>query len=193
MEMNDRVVYKHIRLDNNDTFYIGMGTKKRPYCTTGRSEFWNRVVNKAGYKIEVLHKGLTVREAKDKEIELIKKYGRRDTLQGTLVNLTDGGDGSEGKTNDDYYIIECREFIESLRRLNRCTEAHLEKAMKILLDSPYRKDYTRVSIISMIDMNCKKEAKMESRLMYIALKDYPTEEELKEFESIKKYFLDKSK
>ena len=36
--------------------------------------------------------------------ELISKYGRRDINEGTLVNLTDGGDGS-GHRSDEY----CRE------------------------------------------------------------------------------------
>lgn len=45
------------------------------------------------YEIEILMDGITFDEAKLKEIEFIKLYGRIDLGNGTLANLTDGGDG----------------------------------------------------------------------------------------------------
>lgn len=41
----------------------------------------------------------TYQEAKVKEIELISLYGRRDLGKGTLVNFTDGGEGTQGKVS----------------------------------------------------------------------------------------------
>jgi len=99
-------VYRHIRLDKNEPFYIGIGTKKdknfkkitseyyRAYIKSKRSKFWNNIVNKTNYKIEIIYETNDKKEALVKEREFIKLYGKRTTNNGTLVNLTDGGDGS---------------------------------------------------------------------------------------------------
>lgn len=89
------IVYKHIRLDNNQVFYIGIGkSEKRAYNkNNNRSIFWKNIVNKTDYKIEIIEKNLTWEEACKLEKELIIKYGRKDLNTGTLVNLTFGGDG----------------------------------------------------------------------------------------------------
>lgn len=88
------IVYRHIRLDLNKPFYIGIGKKEfRAYVTKGRSVFWNNIVNKTPYEVEILIDNLTWEQAKEKEKEFIQLYGRIDLGLGTLVNLTDGGDG----------------------------------------------------------------------------------------------------
>jgi hypothetical protein len=90
-------VYKHIRLDTNEVFYIGIGkNKSRAYSKTHRNEYWHSIVNKAGYSIEIIEDGITWQEAVLKEIELIEYYGRKDKGIGTLVNMTNGGDGAVG-------------------------------------------------------------------------------------------------
>jgi len=89
-------VYRHIRLDKNEPFYIGIGsdmTNKRANERARRSEIWKKIVAKSEYEIEILMDGITFDEAKLKEIEFIKLYGRIDLGNGTLANLTDGGDG----------------------------------------------------------------------------------------------------
>jgi hypothetical protein len=87
------VVYRHIRLDKNEPFYIGIGEKEnRAYKKHGRSSYWNRIVDKYGYRVEILFDDLTWEEAQEKEIEFISLYGRRDLNTGILVNLTDGGE-----------------------------------------------------------------------------------------------------
>lgn len=94
--MRNIYLYKHIRLDNDETFYIGIGNKRRPHSTKYRNKFWHNIVNKYGYKIEILYQELTLEEAKKLEIELISFYGRKDLGLGTLVNMTDGGEGTKG-------------------------------------------------------------------------------------------------
>ena len=90
-------VYKHIRLDTNQPFYIGIGNDiKRAYSKCDRSGFWKNVVNKHGYKVEILHENITYDEAKEKEKEYIKLYGRMNNKTGVLVNFTDGGEGTHG-------------------------------------------------------------------------------------------------
>ena len=55
-----------------------------------------KIVAKSEYEIEILFDDITYEEAKLKEIEFIKLYGRIDLNNGTLANLTDGGDGTLG-------------------------------------------------------------------------------------------------
>ena len=90
-----KVLYVH-KTPDNIIFYIGIGTNKRSREKTGRSVFWNRVVKKYGYNIEILSDNLTWENAQEAEIQLIKLYGRRDLGLGELVNMTDGGDGRFG-------------------------------------------------------------------------------------------------
>ncbi len=90
------VIYRHIRLDTNKTFYIGIGSHKRPYNTIQRSKWWKRVTNKADYEIDILKKDLTWEDAVELEIILISYYGRKDKNEGELVNMTDGGEGAKG-------------------------------------------------------------------------------------------------
>ena len=90
-------VYKHIRKDTNEVFYIGIGkTKNRPYETSRRNEYWKRIVNKVGHIVEIIEDGLTWEQACEMETKLIKQYGRKDLNEGSLVNMTDGGDGLYG-------------------------------------------------------------------------------------------------
>jgi hypothetical protein len=89
------VVYKHIRKDTNQIFYIGIGkTEKRAYEKDGRNLYWNRIVNFVDYIIEIIHTNISWDEACVLEKYYIKKYGRRDLNTGILCNLTDGGDGN---------------------------------------------------------------------------------------------------
>jgi hypothetical protein len=88
------ILYRHIRLDKNVPFYIGIGKREsRAYSRAYRNTHWKGIVNKYGYEVEIIMTGLTLEEAYEKEREFIKLYGRADLGQGTLCNLTDGGEG----------------------------------------------------------------------------------------------------
>lgn len=91
------IVYRHIRLDTGQPFYIGIGKNlARAYQQYKRTIYWQRIVNKYGYEVEILFDDLTHQEACEKEKEFIKLYGRENIKTGILVNLTDGGEGSIG-------------------------------------------------------------------------------------------------
>ena len=91
------IVYRHIRLDKNEPFYIGIGkTEKRAYEKIKRNQFWHNVVAKTNYEVEILFDDLTWDDACEKEKEFIKLYGKRDNNTGCLVNITDGGGGILG-------------------------------------------------------------------------------------------------
>lgn len=107
-------LYRHIRLDNNEPFYIGIGTKKkwftdfkteyrRAFEKTGRNIFWKRIINKTNYEVEILFESNDYEFIKNKEIELIQLYGKRWNNTGTLVNITDGGEGVSGYTLPDWH------------------------------------------------------------------------------------------
>lgn len=89
------LVYQHYRRDKKHTFYIGIGaSKKRAKSKDGRNNFWNKIANKTDYDVIIMLDGLSSSDAKMWEIYLISLYGRRDTGEGNLVNLTAGGDGT---------------------------------------------------------------------------------------------------
>ena len=95
-------VYRHIRKDTNQVFYVGLGLKQRPRRVSGRNEIWNRIINKTEWFYEIIINELTLEEAQQKEIEFIKLYGRINTKTGTLANMTDGGEGCFGiKMSDE--------------------------------------------------------------------------------------------
>jgi hypothetical protein len=96
--MNYWYVYRHIRLDKNEPFYIGIGNKvnySRAYekDPSKRNIIWNRIVSKSDYEVDIIFDGLTKDEASEKEKEFISLYGRIDLETGCLCNMTNGGDG----------------------------------------------------------------------------------------------------
>jgi len=91
------ILYRHRRLDTNEIFYIGIGKEeKRAFNKKDRSNFWKSIINKTDYSIEIIADDLSWEDAKELEIFLISLYGRRNLGTGTLVNMTDGGDGTLG-------------------------------------------------------------------------------------------------
>jgi hypothetical protein len=92
-------LYRHIRLDKNEPFYIGIGsdeTYKRANWKFRNNKLWNSVINKTNYEVEIMIDNLTWNDACEKEKEFILLYGRKDLKTGILVNLTSGGDGKVG-------------------------------------------------------------------------------------------------
>jgi len=111
---NDWVVYRHIRLDKNTPFYIGIGKDiSRPYNKKDRSNFWKSIIGKTEYAVEILFEYLTKDQAIEKEIEFIELYGRVDLKTGTLCNMTCGGEGT-GKLNEDLEFIRRKKIIATL-------------------------------------------------------------------------------
>ena len=114
-------LYRHIRLDKYEPFYIGIGTKnkqdlkyndyRRAKSKTKRNIFWHNITAKSDYKVEILLESNNYEFIKNKEIEFIKLYGRKDLNQGSLVNFTDGGDGNKG-------IIYSKEHNEKISKSN---------------------------------------------------------------------------
>jgi hypothetical protein len=78
-------VYQHLRLDNNIPFYIGKGCKDRAFRTKRNNKGWNNIVNKVGFKVEIIKYFKDENQAIKYEHELINNY-RTQGIE--LVNQT---------------------------------------------------------------------------------------------------------
>lgn len=126
-------VYRHIRLDKNQPFYIGIGSDEkynRAFNDKHRNKFWKSIASKSDYEVEIILDGLTWDEACEKEIEFIKLYGRRDKRNGCLVNLTDGGEGGNGAIRDSKFRKVVSEKMKGKR--NAFGHKHSEESKKMI-------------------------------------------------------------
>jgi hypothetical protein len=96
-------VYKHIRLKDGSTFYIGKGKGDRMYSADRRNVYWKRIVEKdGGFTAKLVKENLTNDEAFDLEKKLIAEIGIDN-----LTNMTEGGSGGDtrkGFTEDEYKV-----------------------------------------------------------------------------------------
>ena len=95
---NKYYVYAHINITTNEVFYIGKGFGDRCNSLLGRSKYWHRIVNKYGYDVIIIQESLSNEEALEKEIYWIKRINRKIN-GGSLINMTDGGDGGDTISN----------------------------------------------------------------------------------------------
>lgn len=96
------IVYIHKKYSDDLVFYVGIGkTIKRAYSNVNRNKFWKHTVEKHGYTVEILKDNITWEQACLIEKELILKFGRKDLKTGSLVNLTNGGEGVLNYTYTD--------------------------------------------------------------------------------------------
>jgi hypothetical protein len=94
-------VYKHIRKDTNEVFYIGIsngdsGNYTRATDRNKRNLYWKRIVDKVGFYYEIIEDNISWETACELEKYWIKYYGRHNLKEGNLVNMTDGGEGASG-------------------------------------------------------------------------------------------------
>jgi hypothetical protein len=105
-------LYRHIRLDTNQVFYIGVGTKTRQNTfLTIKSEFyraydfkkrnivWKRIAAKTEIKVEIVFESDDLVFIQQKEKEFICLYGRIINNTGSLANLAEGGDSQSFNMN----------------------------------------------------------------------------------------------
>lgn len=112
--MGKYYIYRHVRLDKNEPFYIGIGTKpdtfnsfKKEYSRAftfdknHRNPMWVAIFSKTKIDVEILYESDILEEAIEKEIEFIDIY-KRKIDDGSLANLSLGGYGCTGfKLSDD--------------------------------------------------------------------------------------------
>ena len=103
-------LYQYIRLDKNEPFYIGVGKRykskndfTRAKSTYDHNNICKLIINKTDYNIEILEESDDYYYIREREKELIAKYGKIFNGTGVLANFTDGGDGGNGTTNPQLY------------------------------------------------------------------------------------------
>jgi len=142
------IVYIHKKKNSNEVFYVGIGEfEKRAYSKDSRNRWWKFIVNKYDYDVEITYKDLIWEEACVIEKYLISFYGRRNLKKGTLVNLTDGGDGSTG------YIpsIESRiKTSNSLKGFKRTKEEILKTKQTKILKGSYKSISKKTKAINIL-------------------------------------------
>lgn len=119
-------LYRHIRLDNNEPFYIGIGydnNYSRAYEKGSRNKYWKNIVDLTEYRVDIMLDYLDNDEVKTKEIEFISIYGRSDINKGTLVNMTDGGEGTLGYRHSE----ETKKRISESNKIENITEENRRK------------------------------------------------------------------
>ena len=105
---------------DNTPYYIGKGRKNRAFTKQGHT-----VPLPPRDRIRFVEENLSAEDAKNLEIELISKYGRKDIGTGILRNMTDGGEGSPGRITTDEQRIKMREA-----RAKQITTAETREKMR---------------------------------------------------------------
>lgn len=117
-------IYRHIRHDKNEVFYIWVSTKNnfyRAYDKYGRTQYRHNIANK-WYDVEIMLDWLDNDIAFEKEIEFIKLYGRFENWW-TLCNLTDWWEWAPWKVFTDIH----RQRISEANKWKKLSEETKQK------------------------------------------------------------------
>ena len=173
-------LYRHIRLDKNEPFYIGIGTKKqnrnftkhsteydRAYKTRDRNRVWKGIVSRTAYEIEIIFETDDLELIKNKEVEFVALYGRKVLGEGSLANLSKGGDYIVGyklseeqcRNNTERQLkagrgvkiinLDTKEIINSISRASILYKTH-GKSIRHMIDG---KALNSLNISSLEDYN----------------------------------------
>lgn len=150
------IVYLHRRKDNNEVFYVGIGTShKRAYqLKHSRNNHWKNIVNKYGHIVEITHNDIIWEEACTIEKYLICFWKENSKVE--LCNYNEGGEGNKG-----YKFT--KEQIEKVK--SRFTDEVKLKHSEILKIAMNRPDVKlKQSISKKIAMN-RPDVKEKQRLI----------------------------
>ena len=147
--MKKYFIYRHIRLDKNEVFYIGVGTKytdkrapnanpyRRAFLKTIRNPFWKNIVAKTDYEVDIIFESDSYEIIEEKEKEFIKLYGRRELGTGTLCNMTDGGKGQKNVHLRKHSDETKRKMSESAKG-RKFSKEHRNKLSKVKSTNPIK-------------------------------------------------------
>lgn len=142
-------VYRHIRLDKNEPFYIGIGSDKTYKRANAkykgdRNEIWYKIVDKTKFEVEIIFDDVDWDFACKKEKEFIALYGKKSNGTGILANITDGGEGVVGLK-----MVRTPESIkkqsETIKEKYKSNPALLEYHIKHLKEGAKKRKYGKES------------------------------------------------
>jgi len=93
LKENKYYIYRHIRVDTDEIFYIGRGERSRYISKYGRNRIWKNITNKSDWYAEIIIHNLTNEEANIKEKEFINYYRNFGYCK---ANISSGGAGLVG-------------------------------------------------------------------------------------------------
>jgi hypothetical protein len=133
-------LYCHFRKDNDEPFYVGIGSKKtRPFeMGSRRSEWHQRITNKYGVRVSTIKKDIDWQIACWWEKRWIKALKSADY---ELVNFTEGGDGVVGASEET--LIKMKEASKKRWSNNENRAAH-SIATRAGMDKPEVKEKVAV-------------------------------------------------
>jgi glycosyltransferase involved in cell wall biosynthesis len=109
-------VYRHIRLDKNEPFYIGIGAdnlgRRAHDKKARRSKWWNSIVEKHGYIVQILFEDVSIEFAKEKEKAFFE--GHKDLLEydKLTLKLTNPTDNETLELYQSHTIFLAPSFLE---------------------------------------------------------------------------------
>lgn len=149
------LLYTHEK-PSGEIFYVGIGNEKRPFSFLRkgwgcRSKAWWNIVDKHGKPtVRILEENLSPIEAQEKEILLIKRIGRRDLNEGTLVNHTDGGEGVSNWGSLEERNLRKQRISEAIKKWHETRSSELKnEAANKRLDNLTSAELSRINSQSM--------------------------------------------
>lgn len=148
-------LYRHIRLDKNEPFYIGIGSDakyKRANSINPRTKHWKNIISKTEYRVDIVMDNLSWDEACEKEKEFIAIY-KRNCDGGILCNLTIGGEGAFG------------------RILSEETKSKISKKVSGINHGMYGKSHSEAAKNKIIETASKKVINIETNQIFTSIKN----------------------
>jgi hypothetical protein len=162
----DAYVYRHRRASDMSVFYVGIGViKRRAWSKNGRNRHWHNIVNKHGFKYEIIADGISRDDAKELEMFLISQYGRMDLGNGQLVNMTGGGDGMYDISVEAKHLLSER---RKGRKHHQSTKSKMSEAQSRGKHSQAKKV---IDLSNGVIYDCIKDAAESYGIGYHNLKD----------------------
>lgn len=165
------IVYRHRRLDKNEVFYVGIGRKEsRAFDMVNRNHIWKGIKSRSEIEVEIVARDLSWELACELEQLMISEYGRIDLGTGTLVNLTDGGEGTIG-------VKHSQETKDKRANSNRGKKRSAETKLKISQSLTGKKlseqhiEKLRISHLGQTSATAKQVVDLQTGFFYDSLRN----------------------
>jgi len=183
----DFVVYLHRKKSDNSVFYVGAGTKERPFKKS-RSEEWKRIVYEDGLVVEIVKENLTKNESFDLEKELILFYGRIDLNTGCLINCSEGGSGCSGISEESRQ--KKIKALKSIKKTEEWKQKISEGHKGIIKSKEWRKKISDSLRGKKLSEETKEKMRMSNKSKEISsvpitCYEYETNKKVKDFISVR--------